>query len=335
MLCPGQGAQAVGMAKAWFDESPEARAVFERAEAVLAEVWGADPSTAGLATLSTLCFEGPEATLNRTDVSQPAIYVSSVACLAGVKARLGFGNGEMPVAATAGLSLGEYTALHVAGAFSFEDGLRLVALRGRAMQDAAEQTASGMVALIGADPKQAEALCGKALEQSAEEAPKGSVEVLVSANFNAPGQIVVSGTAAACKLALAVADEMGLRATPLPVAGAFHSPVMAPAAERLGEALAHTAIAQPRCPVMSNVTAEPHAPSGAGTMADAIRLRLAEQLTSPVRWAECCQWLIGNAGRLGGSEFVEPSPGRTLGGLMRRIDRGTKVTSYDDPAKLD
>lgn len=335
MLCPGQGAQTVGMAKAWYDASPEARGVFERADAVLKEIWAADPRTAGLRSLSSLCFEGPEAVLNRTDVSQPAIYTASVACLAGVKARLGFGNGELPVAATAGLSLGEYTALHVAGAFSFEDGLKLVALRGRAMQDAAEVTPSGMVALIGADPKMAEALCAKALEGSADEAPDGSVEVLVTANFNAPGQVVVSGTAAACKLALGVAEEMGLRATPLPVAGAFHSPLMAPAADRLGEALASTKIGEPRCCVMSNVSAEPHGPAGAGSMADAIRRRLVEQLTSPVRWAGCCEWLIANAGRLGGSEFVELSPGKTLSGLMRRIDRGTKVKSYDDPSSLD
>jgi [acyl-carrier-protein] S-malonyltransferase len=325
MLCPGQGAQAVGMAKAWFDASPEARGVFERAEAVLGELWAADGATAGLGKLSALCFDGPEATLNRTDVSQPAIYVASVASLAGVKARLGFGNGELPLAAAAGLSLGEYTALHVAGAFSFEDGLRLVALRGRAMQDAAESSPSGMVALIGADEDQAQAVCDKAR----------AGEVLVCANFNAPGQVVVSGSKGACERAAEVAGEMGLRATALPVAGAFHSPLMAPAAARLGEALAATTISEPRCPVMSNVTAEPHGPFAGGSMADAIRRRLVEQLTSPVRWAGCCQWLIGNAGRLGGSEFVELSPGKTLGGLMRRIDRGTKVKSYDDPSSLD
>ena len=325
MLCPGQGAQAVGMAKAWFDASPEARGVFERAEGVLAEVWAGSASTAGLGRLSTLCFEGPEGVLNRTDVSQPAIFVASVACLAGVKGRLGFGNGELPVAAAAGLSLGEYTALHVAGAIGFEDCLRLVALRGRAMQEAAVAAPSGMVALIGADEEQAQAVCERAAEG----------EVLVCANFNAPGQVVVSGTAGACERAVGVAGGMGLRAAVLPVAGAFHSPLMAPAAARLGEALAATAIGEPRCCVMSNVTALPHGAVGAGTMADAIRQRLVEQLTSPVRWSGCCGWLIGNAGRVGGSEFVELSPGKTLGGLMRRIDRGTRVKSYDDPTNLE
>jgi [acyl-carrier-protein] S-malonyltransferase len=193
------------------------------------------------------------------------------------------------------------------------------------MQDAAQASPSGMVALIGADEDQAQAVCDKA---------RGG-EVLVCANFNAPGQVVVSGSKGACERAAEAAGEMGLRATALPVAGAFHSPLMAPAAARLGEALAATKIAEPRCPVMSNVTAEPHGPFAGGSMADAIRRRLVEQLTSPVRWAGCCQWLIGNAGRLGGSEFVELSPGKTLGGLMRRIDRGTKVKSYDDPSSLD
>ncbi|QKK07611.1 MAG: ACP S-malonyltransferase [Planctomycetota bacterium] len=331
VLCPGQGAQAVGMAKAWHEASAEARAVFAEADGLMAELWAGDEATSGLPALSEVCFGGPEDVLNRTDVSQPAIYVSSVACLAGVRGRLG----EVPLAATAGLSLGEYTALHVAGAIGFADGLRLVALRGRAMQDAAVASPSGMVALIGADEAQAEAVCVKALENAAGAADKAGTEVLVAANFNAPGQVVVSGSRAACELAVAVAGEMGLRATALPVAGAFHSPLMAPAAERLGEALAATAIGEPGCVVMSNVTGEPHGAGGAGSMADSVRQRLVEQLTSPVRWSACCAWLIGNAQVGGGSEFVELSPGKTLGGLMRRIDRGTKVKSYDDPASVE
>lgn len=320
VLCPGQGAQAVGMARAWWEESPEARRVFETADALMAEIWRGSPATSGLPELSEICFAGPSDTLNRTDVSQPAIYTASAACLAGVKARLGFGNGEMPLAATAGLSLGEYTALFAAGAIGFEDGLRLVALRGRAMQDAAEASPSGMVALIGADEAQAESVCAKA---------RGS-DVLVCANFNAPGQVVVSGSRAACERAVAEAEGAGLRATPLPVAGAFHSPLMAPAAERLGEALASTAIGEARCTVMSNVTGLPHRAEAGVTMEAAIRRRLVEQLTSPVRWAECCRWLAANA--KGG--FVELSPGKTLSGLMRRIDRATKVQSYDEPSSL-
>jgi len=321
VLCPGQGAQAVGMAKAWHEASEEARAVFAEADGLMAELWAGGEATRGLPALSELCFGGPEDVLNRTDVSQPAIYVSSVACLAGVRARLG----DVPIAATAGLSLGEYTALHVAGAIGFADGLRLVALRGRAMQDAAVSSPSGMVALIGADEAQAAEVCEKA---------RGT-GVLVCANFNAPGQVVVSGSQDACERAVAVAGEMGLRATALAVAGAFHSPLMAPAAARLGEALAATEISEPGCVVMSNVTGEPHGAGGAGSMADSVRQRLVEQLTSPVRWSACCQWLIGNAQGGGGSEFVELSPGKTLGGLMRRIDRGTKVKSYDDPASVE
>lgn len=323
VLCPGQGAQVVGMGKAWAEASPEARAVFDVADGVLGEFWAGDGATKGLGTLSEICFGGPEDVLNRTDVSQPAIYTASVACLAGVKARLGYGNGEMPIVAAAGLSLGEYTALHVAGSIGFEDGLRLVALRGRAMQEAAEASPSGMVALIGADEGQAEAVCEKA---------RGD-EVLVCANFNAPGQVVVSGSRGACERAVEAAGEMGLRATALPVAGAFHSPLMAPAAERLGEALEGTPIGEPRCVVMSNVTGEPHGSGGGGSMAAGVRRRLVEQLTSPVRWSACCRWLIDSGPR--GAEFVELSPGKTLGGLMRRIDRGTKVTSYDDPASLE
>ncbi|VAX36844.1 Malonyl CoA-acyl carrier protein transacylase [hydrothermal vent metagenome] len=325
ILCPGQGAQAVGMGKAWCEASAEAKAVFAHADRVMEELWAGDAAIAGLPALSELCFAGPGELLNRTDVSQPAIFVASVACLAGVKARLGFGDGELPVGAAAGLSLGEYTALHVAGAIGFEDGLRLVALRGRAMQEAAAATPSGMVALIGADEEQAKAVCKQA---------RGD-EVLVCANFNAPGQVVVSGSAGACERAVEVAEGMGLRAKALPVAGAFHSPIMAPAAERLGEALEATEIREPGCVVMANVTGEPHGTAGGGSMAAMIRQRLVEQLTSPVRWSACCAWLIGNPPGDGGSEFVELSPGKTLGGLMRRIDRGTKVKSYDDPAIFD
>ncbi|MDQ7012279.1 MAG: ACP S-malonyltransferase [Planctomycetota bacterium] len=327
ILCPGQGAQAVGMGKLWFDASPEARAVFAEADRLMAELWAADDATAGLPALSEVCFGGPADVLNRTDVSQPAIYTASVACLAGVRARLGAD--AVSLAATAGLSLGEYTALHVAGAIGFEDGLRLVALRGRAMQDAATATPSGMVALIGADESQAAEVCENARGSGGEDG------VLVCANFNAPGQVVVSGSIAACERAVGVAEEMGLRAKALPVAGAFHSPIMAPAAERLGDALAATTIQEPGCVVMSNVTGEPHTPGERGSMADSIRQRLVEQLTNPVRWAACCQWLIGHPQTAGGSEFGELSPGKTLGGLMRRIDRRTKVKSYDDPTSLE
>jgi [acyl-carrier-protein] S-malonyltransferase len=306
------------MGKAWFDASEAARGVFAAADKQLGSRLGAP--------LSKLCFEGPAETLNKTDVSQPAIYTTSVACWRALTAA-----GEKPVAATAGLSLGEYTALHVAGAISFEDGLELVTLRGRAMQDAAESPEAmaggggGMVALIGATDEQAEEIAAKGREG----------QVLVCANFNAPGQVVLSGHKQACERAAKVAEGMGIKSSILAVAGAFHSPLMAAAAERLGQALAKTPIQGPRCTVVSNVTAQPHTADG-----ETIRKRLVEQLTSPVRWAQSCAWMAqqtqtgaGAAQTTGGAgfEYVELAPGRTLMGLMRRIDKSVKVQTNDTP----
>ncbi len=309
ILCPGQGAQALGMGRAWREASPAARAVFDKADALLGNRLGAP--------LSRLCFEGPAETLNRTDVAQPALFTAGVACFRALEADHGWSGGT--ISAAEGLSLGESTALHLAGAFSFEDGLELVALRGRAMQDSAEAVDSGMLALIGADESQARAVCAAAAEGQA----------LVPANFNAPGQIVLSGHVGACERALKAAEGMGLKATRLAVAGAFHSPLMAPAAERLGPALEKVAIAAPRCPVMSNVTGRPHGEGGdgSGTAERSIRRRLVEQLTAPVRWDECCRWLAANAT----APMHEMAPGRVLAGLMRRIDRNVKVESHDAP----
>jgi len=326
ILCPGQGAQTPGMGRAWAEAHPEARAVFDRADACLADFAATlGPDTSLDRPLSDLCFNGPADRLNRTDVSQPAIYATSVACWHAVCAIAGHdpeaNENAAPLAATAGLSLGEYTALHIAGAFSFEDGLKLVALRGRAMQDAAEAAPSSMVALIGADEDAANDLCERTLERL-EDAPV-TERVLVPANFNAPGQIVVSGSVRACDTAEQVAGEIGVRATRLTVAGAFHSPLMAPAAQRLEAALGGAAVAAPRCPVLSNVTGEPHADDPAS-----IRARLVEQLTQPVRWADCARWLAAHAGA---SPF-ELAPGKTLAGLMRRIDKTVKVTTHDSPA---
>lgn len=321
ILCPGQGAQAVGMGKAWFDASPEARAVFEEADRILGDRLGAP--------LSTLCFSGPVERLNQTDVSQPAIYVCSVACWRALLARWGVGGDlrEAGLAATAGLSLGEYTALHLAGVFDFAAGLELVALRGRAMQDAADaikapdgSPGSGMVALIGADEAQANEVCNLA---------RGA-DVLVAANFNAPGQVVISGSIEACRRAVEVAGKHGLRATPLPVAGAFHSPLMEPAAARLAAALANTPMSPPACPVTSNVTGKAHETDrdSGRSIEDTIRLRLVEQLTMPVRWDEGCRWLAANVR----GHWHELAPGRTLMGLMRRIDKTIKVETHDEPS---
>ncbi len=305
VLCPGQGAQAVTMGLAWRDASSAARDIFEQADALLE---GKLP-----ASLTSLCFEGPEASLNRTDVSQPAIFVCSVACWHGLLEAWGMTPGDPKLAAAAGLSLGEYSALHLAGALSFEDGLNLVALRGKAMQEAAEAQKSGMVALIGADEAKAQDLCDRA---------RGP-DVLVCANFNAPGQVVISGSADACERATGIATEEGLRAAVLPVAGAFHSPLMQPAADQLRAALETTQISSPRCPVLANVSAEPHSEDPAE-----IRRRLVEQLTWPVRWSACCEWMNANIE----GQYHELAPGRTLSGLMRRIDRTKKVITHDAPA---
>lgn len=301
VICPGQGAQAVGMGKAWCAASAEAKAVFDEADAMLASDLGAP--------LSSLCFDGPADRLNRTDISQPAIYTASIASHRALVARGEIGS----ITATAGLSLGEYTALHLAGVFDFATGLRLVALRGRAMQQAAEQSRGGMVALIGADEGQAQDVCDRAAEDG----------VLVCANFNAPGQIVLSGSKEACDRAVQVASDLGLRGTALTVAGAFHSPLMQPAADALGEALAATSFQKPNIEVWSNVTASEHDPADV----ELLKQRLVEQLVQPVRWAQLCSELVSRH-KIG---YHELAPGSVLRGLMRRIDRDTKVISHDEP----
>ena len=205
VIFPGQGSQSVGMGKDVVESSASARAVFQRAN----EVIGFD--------LSSVCFEGPAAELERTDVQQPAIFVTSVALWA---AFVEAGGGLKHFSRTGGLSLGEYTALHVAGAMSFDDALKLVHRRGQLMQEAANASSGGMVSLIGATPSTAAELCDRARES----------DVLAPANFNCPGQIVISGSKTACERALGLAEEFECRAVSLPVAGAFHSGLMNPAA---------------------------------------------------------------------------------------------------------
>jgi [acyl-carrier-protein] S-malonyltransferase len=308
VLCPGQGAQHVGMGKAWHDQSAAARETFAEAD----ETLGFE--------LSRVCFEGPEETLHRTDVAQAAIYTTSVACFRGLAQLAPLGK----LGAVAGLSLGEFTALHLAGAFDFVTGLQLVRLRGQAMQQAADDShGSGMVALTGADPQQAQELCDKAVRAAGADTAHPP-QVLVPANYNCPGQIVVSGSRAACEAAVTIAQEMDLRATALKVAGAFHSPLMAPAAKQLAQALDSTQWQTPSVPVLSNVTAQPHDPNDT----ESIKARLVEQLTSPVRWTQSMQWLAQHVpGR-----YVELAPGKVLSGLMRRIDRSVKVLNLAQPA---
>ncbi|MCE2885199.1 MAG: ACP S-malonyltransferase [Planctomycetaceae bacterium] len=317
LLCPGQGAQAVGMARAWCEANPKAKAVVEEADRIFA---GSTASASvGGRTLSDLAFNGPIDVLSRTDISQPALYTAAVACFHALPDDLR----AAKLRAVAGLSLGEYTALHLAGAFDFATGLRLVMRRGELMQQAAEASRGGMVALIGADEAQANEVCARALAAG----PAG--ECLVPANFNAPGQIVLSGSIDACDRAVTASDGI-CRATKLQVAGAFHSPLMAPAAEKLAEALAKVDIRPLAAEVWSNVTARPHDASNA----ELLRKLLVEQLVSPVRWAQSCanllEAMVADGSRTG-TAFHELAPGSVLKGLMRRIDKTCEVIPHDAP----
>ncbi len=309
-LCPGQGAQTVGMAKSWCNASAAARAVVEHAD----RVFGAGPDGR---TLSDIAFHGAQEILNRTDVSQPALFMAAVACYHALPSELT----ARRTRAIAGLSLGEYTALHLAGAFSFEEGLRLVMRRGQLMQQAAEATQGSMVALIGGDETQANEVCARATAEGG---------VLVPANFNAPGQIVLSGSLDACNRALEAAGEVGVRAQKLQVAGAFHSPLMASAAEKMGEVLAKVNFAPLTHEVWSNVTAQPHERGNP----ELLRRLLVEQLVSPVRWSQSCAGLIAALvadGSRATTAFHELAPGSVLKGLMRRIEKSCEVIPHDQP----
>jgi [acyl-carrier-protein] S-malonyltransferase len=301
ILCPGQGAQAVGMGKDFYEKSPAAKETFDRANDML----GFD--------LAALCFTGPDERLNQTDISQPAIYVTSVAAhRAAVAAGVLQEAGDVQYA---GLSLGEYTALHLAGCFSFEDGLKLVAARGRYMQEAAIATPSSMVAIMGAEEAAVTKLC--------EENAQG--DVLVPANFNAPGQIVVSGSKAACERIVAGASASGLKAIPLVVAGAFHSPIMQSGADKMRAELDRVPFNTPRATVYSNVTAAPH------TDPDNIKKLLVDQIVKPVRWEQTMQRIAP----VEGARFVELAPGRVLTGLLKKINRRIPVDTLSTADALE
>lgn len=287
-LFPGQGAQSVGMAAALCESLPAAKALFDKASAAL----GYD--------LLAVCATGPAERLNATDVSQPAIFVASLAALEQLKATQP--DAPNDAVATAGLSLGEYTALVFAGAISFEDALRVVDARGKAMQAAAVATPSGMLAVIGMDVPEVEALVLEA--KSA-----GKIEV---ANYLCPGNTVVSGSLAALDRLEEIGRERGgIRATRLAVAGAFHTDIMRPADEKLAAALAGIAIHAPHLPVWSNVDAQPHSDPAT------IRELLVRQVLSPVRWEETLRGLMA----AGVERFYEIGPGRVLAGLMKRVNR--------------
>lgn len=300
IVFPGQGAQHVGMGKDLYDAHAAARAVVDAANGVL----GFD--------LRALMFDGPEHELTQTKNSQPAIYVASVAAWRVLAEQC---PGLVP-AAFAGLSLGEYTALHAAGSFSYEDGLRLVRKRGEAMQEAAERSTGTMASIIGLD----EAAVRRVVEQAN---AAGLVDV---ANVNCPGQIVVSGSPEGVRAACAGAKAAGAgRAIELKVSGAFHSRLMEPAREALAAALAAAEIRAPKTPVIHNVSAAP------ATTPDAIRRRLADQCTAPVLWQASIERLIAD----GVTTFVEAGPGTVLQGLLKRIARSATGLGVQDAASLE
>ena len=289
-LFPGQGAQHVGMGAEASAELPAAKELFDRAS----EVLGYD--------LLGLCLNGPEEKLNATVHSQPALYVASLAALERLKASDPVVVESCQVAA--GLSLGEYTALAFAGVLSFEEGLKVVAERGTAMQDAAEASPSSMVSVLGLEVDRIEELCSEVRE----------AETLQIANLLCPGNTVVSGDTAACERLTAAAEAAGaMKVIPLAVAGAFHTALMQPAVERLAAALADVEMQTPRVPVLSNVDAQPHSDP------NEIRELLIQQVVSPVLWEATIRQMISD----GATPFYEIGPGRVLRGLLKRIQRKT------------
>lgn len=296
-LFPGQGAQHAGMGKHLAADFPAAKELYEKANDVL----GFD--------LAQLCHEGPQEELDKTNISQPALFVSSFAALEKLKS-------ESPnivdgCSLAAGLSLGEYTALAFSGAISFEDGLRIVRKRGEAMQAASDQTESGMVSALLLDEDAVNDVAAKTNETG------GRIWI---ANYLCPGNTVLSGDKSACEKAATLIEEAGGRAIPLPVAGAFHTPIMEPAVAELSEVLAAVEISSPRIPIVSNVDAAVH------TDPDEIRSLLVEQVQNPVLWEKSVRFLLGE----GVDQFYEVGPSKVLKGLMRRIDRKTNCDVVND-----
>lgn len=282
---PGQGAQFVGMGKDLYDNDPKARELFEKANEILGF------------RITDLMFEGTEDDLKQTRVTQPAVFLHSVI----LAKTLG---DEFKPEMAAGHSLGEFSALTAAGALSFEDGLRLVSARAQAMQKACELKPSTMAAIIALPDEKVEEICASI------------PGVVVAANYNCPGQIVISGEmdaiAAACEAAKAAGAK---RALPLKVGGAFHSPLMEPARAELASAIEATEIHTPVCPVYQNVDALPH------TDPAEIKANLVAQLTAPVRWTQTVQNMVAD----GATEFVELGPGKVLQGLVSKISREAAV----------
>lgn len=277
---PGQGAQFVGMGKDLYDNYPEAKALFERANEILGF------------RITDILFEGTDEDLKQTKVTQPAVFLHSVIraiCLGD----------EFKPDMVAGHSLGEFSALVASGALSFDDGLRLVSKRALAMQAACELQPSTMAAVLGLDDAKVVEVLGEIKD-----------DVVVAANFNCPGQLVISGTVSGVERACELLKAAGAkRALPLKVGGAFHSPLMEPAREELARAIEETPFATPRCPIYQNVSASPV------VEAEEIKRNLIAQLTAPVRWTECVQAMVRDGAKL----FTEVGPGTVLQGLVKKI----------------
>lgn len=296
LLFAGQGAQVVGMGKDLAAQFPAAKSWFDRANAAV----GYD--------LASICFNGPDAELTKTENAQPGIFLVSWVAFQLLKERVP----SLKFEATAGLSLGEFTALTAAGAMSFEDGLRVVRQRGKFMQEACDATRGGMAAVIGLDETPTREVCAEA--------------GVVLANLNCPGQLVISGESEKIAKAVELAKAKGAkRAIPLPVAGAYHSPLMASAQPKLAAELAKVNLSAPGVPVISNVTAQPH-----GAPAE-ISTRLVEQVTSSVLWETSMRYLLAQ----GFTRFIELGPGTALSGFMKRIDKNAQMLNVSDAASLE
>lgn len=296
LLFAGQGAQAVGMGRDFAATIPAAKAWFDRANADL----GYD--------LAAICFNGPDDELTKTEHAQPGIFLVSWVAFQLLKERVP----SLQFDAAAGLSLGEFTALTAAGALSFDDGLRVVRQRGKFMHEACDATQGGMAAVIGLDEAPTREVCAET--------------GVVLANLNCPGQLVISGAADRIEQACVAAKAKGARkAIPLPVAGAYHSPLMASAQPKLQTELAKAKISSPAVPVISNVTAQPH------TTPDQISARLLEQVTASVRWEESIRYLLAQ----GFTRFIELGPGTALSGFMKRIDKNAQMLNVADVASLE
>ena len=291
----GQGAQVPGMGKD-LAEDAEIGALFTRANAVL----GFD--------LAKVCFEGPAEELTKSNVCQPAIFTVSVAAFRAFQKRCP----QMTFKMAAGLSLGEWTALHVAGVLDFDSALKILEARGRFMQQACEERPGGMVSIMGATAEQLQTLCEKA--------------GVTAANINSDAQVVLSGCKDGIAVAVKVAGELGVKAIQLPVAGAFHSPLMASARTKLASVLDSVTFHASKMPVLSNVTGALHSSDPV-----AIKEAMLRQVTESVRWCDCVKCAIGS----GVTDFVEFGPGKVLSGLIKRIDKSVKTVNVQDVPSLE